>query len=328
MVLAPDTPVLRDPVQLHLLQRGDRQDHGRLLRAPRQGVEAGRNTTGLLSFGTLPEDWEHVGPIFERSIHRVPAMGRVQASSCSSMGPRPFTPDGVYYLGESPEIDGCLRRLRFQLGGDSSPGPVWVGWAPGRLDRRRSSPYGSLACRHQTDPSRFRPIPAFLATRGSPKVSGSSMRCIGPSTASMKAPGDIKKSPIHDRLDAAATGPCSAEMSGWERPNWYARPTASQATLRVLASASKTGSTTPVMSAGPHARRVALLRPNLLRQVRPFDGPDAAETLSWMSRQRAWPWSTHPSARWSTPNGCNDLGAVSRQDLTVTRLGEDHGLWW
>ncbi|MDH5422912.1 MAG: FAD-binding oxidoreductase, partial [Acidimicrobiia bacterium] len=53
------------------------------------------------SFGTLPEDWDHVGPIFERAIHRMPALGEAGLQLFFN-GPEAFTPDGVYYLGETP----------------------------------------------------------------------------------------------------------------------------------------------------------------------------------------------------------------------------------
>ena len=45
------------------------------------------------SFGTIAEDWDHLGPVFERAIRRVPALGEVGLQLFFN-GPESFTPDG------------------------------------------------------------------------------------------------------------------------------------------------------------------------------------------------------------------------------------------
>ena len=78
------------------------------------------------AFGTLPEDWDHIRPVFERSIHRVPALGECGIQLFFNV-PEAFTPDGVYYLGEAPEVDGCFVAAGFNSVGIQSAGGV--GWA-------------------------------------------------------------------------------------------------------------------------------------------------------------------------------------------------------
>ena len=64
------------------------------------------------SFGTLPEDSDHVGPIFQRANKRVPALGEC-GLQLFFKEPEAFTPNGVYYLGETPELDGCCVAYGF-----------------------------------------------------------------------------------------------------------------------------------------------------------------------------------------------------------------------
>ena len=88
-------------------------------------------------FATLPEDWDHLGPFYERMIQRVPVLADTGIRLFFS-GPESFTPDGFYHLGEVPDVEELLRRLRIQL--DRLPERT------GR--RRRSSPTGSSTGTH------------------------------------------------------------------------------------------------------------------------------------------------------------------------------------
>ncbi len=168
------------------------------------------------SFGTLPEDWDHVGPIFERAIHRMPALGDAGLQLFFN-GPEAFTPDGVYYLGETPEVDGVFVAAGFNSVGIQSAGGVgWVladwiidGEPPmdlSAVDIRRAFPY-------QADER-------FLKARISESL-GLLYAMHWPFRQYESARG-IMKSPFHDRLDAA--GAVWGETAGWERPNWYAEP--------------------------------------------------------------------------------------------------------
>ena len=77
-------------------------------------------------FGTLPEDWDHIGPIFEAACHRVPALADTGIQLFFN-GPEAFTPDGTFYLGESPEVERCFVASGFNSVGIQSAGGVgWV----------------------------------------------------------------------------------------------------------------------------------------------------------------------------------------------------------
>ncbi len=168
------------------------------------------------SFGTLPEDWDHVGPIFERAIHRMPALGEAGLQLFLN-GPEAFTPDGVYYLGETPEVDGVFVAAGFNSVGIQSAGGVgWVladwiidGEPPmdlSAVDIRRAFPYQANE--------------RFLKDRISESL-GLLYAMHWPFRQYESARG-ILKSPLHGRLDDA--GAVWGETAGWERPNWYANP--------------------------------------------------------------------------------------------------------
>ena len=166
------------------------------------------------SFGTLPEDWEHIGPIFERAVHRVPALGECGLQLFFN-GPESFTPDGVFYVGEAPEIDGCYVAAGFNSVGLQSAGGVgWVlaDWIADRhppldlttVDIRRAFPF-------QSDPS-------YLAER-IPESLGLLYAMHWP-FRQYESARNRRLSPVHDRIDEA--GAVFGEVAGWERPNWFA----------------------------------------------------------------------------------------------------------
>ena len=165
-------------------------------------------------FGTLPEDWDHVGPIFERAMHRMPVLGETGLQLFFN-GPEAFTPDGLYYIGETPEIDGAWVAAGFNSIGIQSAGGVgWVmadwiidGEPPmdlNSVDIRRAHPY-------QADKS-------FLENRISESLG--LLYAMHWPFRQYESARDIIKSPIHAQLDAA--GAVWGETAGWERPNWYA----------------------------------------------------------------------------------------------------------
>ena len=102
-------------------------------------------------FGTLPEDWDHIGPIFEAACRRMPSLADAGLQLFFN-GPEAFTPDGTFYLGESPEVDRCFVAAGFNsVGIQTAGGAGWVladwivdGYPPMDLsgaDIRRSFPF-------------------------------------------------------------------------------------------------------------------------------------------------------------------------------------------
>ncbi len=165
-------------------------------------------------FGTLPEDWDHIGPIFEAACRRMPSLADAGLQLFFN-GPEAFTPDGTFYLGESPEVDRCFVAAGFNsVGIQTAGGAGWVladwivdGYPPMDLsgaDIRRSFPF-------QNDRS-------YLKERISESL-GLLYAMHWPFRQYESARG-ARKSSLHDALDNA--GAVFGETAGWERPNWFA----------------------------------------------------------------------------------------------------------
>jgi len=149
------------------------------------------------SFGTLPEDWAHVGPIFERAIHRVPALGDCGLQLFFN-GPEAFTPDGVYYLGMAPEVDGCFVAAGFNSVGLQSAGGV--GWvlADWIADRHPPMDLSAVDIRRAFP---FQGKPEYLEER-IPESLGLLYAMHWP-FRQYESARDQRISPIHDRIQAA-----------------------------------------------------------------------------------------------------------------------------
>ena len=148
--LDSSTPIVRDPTNYTYFK----EETGKLMVGffePKAKVWRLDGIPRDFKFGTLPEDWDHIGPVFERSCHRVPALADCGVQLFFN-GPESFTPDGVYYLGEAPEVDGCFVAAGFNsVGIQSAGGAGWVlaDWIADRhppmdlsaMDIRRAMPF-------------------------------------------------------------------------------------------------------------------------------------------------------------------------------------------
>ncbi len=167
-------------------------------------------------FDTLPEDWEHFGPILEAATQRMPLFQTAGIHTFFN-GPESFTPDDRYYLGETPELGGYWVAAGYNSVGIAGSGGAgmalahWIteGEAPFDLwevDIRRAQPFqrnrrylkervtetlGLLYADHF-------PYRQMATSRG------------------------VRRSPLHAQL--AAAGAVFGEVAGWERANWFAEP--------------------------------------------------------------------------------------------------------
>ncbi len=300
------TPVLRDPGNYTYFK----EETGKIMAGffePRGKIWHLEGVPPGSSFVQLPEDWEHVGPIFERSIHRVPALAECGIQLLFN-GPESFTPDGVFYMGEAPEVDGCFLAAGFNsIGMQTSGGVGWVlaDWVADRhppidltsVDISRAFPF-------QADPE-------YLSAR------------IGESLGLLYAmhwphrqyesARNRRMSPLHDRL--AAAGAVFGETAGWERPNWYAFEGQERAYGYSF------GKQNWWANAGAECRAVRE-RVGLFDQTSfvkfSVTGPDAATVLNRLSAAEV---DTEPGTAVYT-QWCNDRGGIEA-DLTVTRLGAE-----
>jgi len=206
-------PTLRDPGNYTYFK----EETGKIMAGffePRAKIWNLEEIPRNFSFGTLPEDWEHIGPIFEAACHRVPALADTGIQLFFN-GPEAFTPDGTFYLGESPEVEKCFVASGFNSVGIQSAGGVgWVlaDWIiDGHAPMDLTSVDISRAFNFQSDLS-------YLEDRISESL-GLLYAMHWPFRQYESARG-IRTSALHDRLDRA--GAVFGETAGWERPNWYA----------------------------------------------------------------------------------------------------------
>lgn len=301
-----DTPVLRDPGNHTYFK----EETGKLMAGFFESRGKVWNLTGVprdFSFGTLPEDWDHIGPIFERAAHRVPVLADCGIQLFFN-GPESFTPDGTFYLGESPEIDGCFVAAGFNSVGIQTAGGV--GWALAEQIADRHPPM-DLSAADLSRAFRFQADEDYLAQR-IPESLGLLYAMHWPFRQYESARGR-RMSPLHDRL--AAAGAVFGETAGWERPNWYA----AQGQDRVYEYSYGRQNWWP--NAGEECRAartaVALFDQTSFAKFT-VTGPDAAAALNRLSAASV---DVEPG-RVVYTQWCNDQGGIEA-DLTVTRLAAE-----
>jgi len=165
-------------------------------------------------FGTLPEDWDHLEPSFDKMIHRMPIMEQIGIHTFFN-GPESFTPDDSYQLGESPELKGFFVAAGFNSIGIQSSGGAgkvlaeWIvnGHPPMDLwdvDIRRNMPFQGNS--------------KYLFERTTESL-GLLYEMHWP-FKQYKTSRNIRKSALHGRLEAQNA--CFGTAAGWERANWFA----------------------------------------------------------------------------------------------------------
>ena len=304
-----DTPVLRDPGNYTYFK----EETGKIMAGffePRGKVW---NLDGIprdFTFGTLDEDWEHIGPVFERSIHRVPALGECGIQLFFN-GPEAFTPDGVYYLGEAPEVDGCYVAAGFNSVGIQSAGGVGWALADWIADRHPPMDLSSVDIRRAFG---FQSDPGYLAERIGESL-GLLYAMHWPFYQYESARGR-RLSPLHDRLDAA--GAVFGETAGWERPNWFAFDGQTREYVYSY------GKQNWWPNAGVECRAaregVALFDQTSFAKFT-VEGPDALAVLDHLSVARI----DTALGRGVYTQWCNERGGIEA-DLTITRMGTDRFL--
>lgn len=262
------------------------------------------------SFSSLPEDWGHIGPIFERAIHRVPALADTGIQLFFN-GPEAFTPDGVYYLGEVPEVRRCFVAAGFNSVGIQSAGGVgWVmadwiadGISPSDLsavDIRRSFPFQS-----ETE---------FLEARISESLG--LLYAMHWPFRQYESARNQKLSPVHDRIEAA--GGVFGEAGGWERPNWFAGE--GQERAYEYSYGKQNWFAASGLECDAVRNHVGLFDQTCFVKVR-VEGPDAVSVLNEIcTNEIDVPVGKAVYTQW-----CNERGGIEA-DLTVTRIDDDRFL--
>ncbi|MDE0066022.1 MAG: FAD-dependent oxidoreductase [Acidimicrobiaceae bacterium] len=300
------TPTLRDPGNYTYFK----EETGKLMAGffePRGKVWRTDQIPRDFSFGTLDEDWEHLGPIFERAIHRVPALGECGLQLFFN-GPESFTPDGVYYMGEAPEVDGCFVAAGFNSVGIQSAGGVGWALADWIADRRPPMDLNSVDIRRALP---FQAETDYLQDRISESL-GLLYAMHWPFRQYESARG-IRLSPLHDRI--AAAGAVFGETAGWERPNWYARD--GQAREYEYSYGKQNWHDNMVAECLGVREAVGLFDQTSFAKFT-VSGPDALAVLNTVSVADI----DAPIGKAVYTQWCNQAGGIEA-DLTVNRLGDD-----
>ncbi len=259
------------------------------------------------AFGTLAEDWDHIGPVFERAMARVPAL-----ESCGIQlffnGPEAFTPDGVFYMGEAPEVDNCYVAAGFNSVGIQSAGGVGWALADWIADRHPPMDLNSVdirrACPFQADEG-------YLSARIGESL-GLLYAMHWPFRQYESARG-IRKSPLHEQIDAA--GAVFGETAGWERPNWYAA--AGQQRAYEYSYGKQNWQPNMVAECLGVREAVGLFDQTSFAKFE-VAGPDAAAVLQRISAAEI----DVGIGKAVYTQWCNHKGGIEA-DLTVTRTGDD-----
>ncbi len=207
-------PVLRVPDECAYYK----EDAGKMMLGAFEPVAKPWGMTGIpeeFSFDSLPEDFAHFEPIFEKAMNRMPLFQTAGIHTFFN-GPESFTPDDRYYLGEAPELRGYWVAAGYNSVGIQSAGGAgmavahWIttGAPPFDLwevDIRRALP--------------FQRNRRYLRERVTETL-GLLYADHFPYRQVTTARG-LRRSPLHEHLKAR--GAVFGEVAGWERANWFAR---------------------------------------------------------------------------------------------------------
>jgi glycine cleavage system aminomethyltransferase T/glycine/D-amino acid oxidase-like deaminating enzyme len=210
------------PANMPTLKSGDdysyvKDDAGKLMVGffePGSAPWASKGIPPDAEFTVLEENWDHLAPFYEQMVRRIPVLEDigVRLFFC---GPESFTPDGIYHLGEVPDIRHYYAACGFNsVGFLSGPGAgqVLADWI---VDDR--PPLDLL----EADPRRVMPFQVnrrYLEKRVTETLDVS-YEVHWPYQERERARG-LRLSPCH--TEVAAAGAVFGEVAGWERANWYA----------------------------------------------------------------------------------------------------------
>jgi 4-methylaminobutanoate oxidase (formaldehyde-forming) len=260
------------------------------------------------AFGTLPPDWERLGPYLGTALERIPSLSEVGVR-LFFCGPESFTPDVRPMLGPAPELDGYfvaagMNSLGILMGGGI--GNVIAHWIVDGVPPVDVTGYAiDRAAGHETS-RRFR------AERTVEQLGVLFGDAVWPAWKPGTA-RDVRRSVLHDRL-AAAGGHFNASV-GWEFTEWYdtdgvhpapALDFARQDSFEIVGREHRTV-----------REDVGVLDMSLMAKFL-VQGPDAARVLDRLSVSVI----DREIGRLVYTQWLNEAGGIAT-DLTVTRLGEE-----
>ncbi len=311
--LDADWPILRDPDRWAYLkpEAGGSMLVGLFEPVGRPWPEQGPPPTDR-AFITMDPDPDHLSTWLVPAFDRIPALHQTGLRLLFD-GPESFTPDDSYILGEAPGRPGLFVAAGFNSIGIQSAGGA--GMAIAHWIEHGEPPFDL----HDVDIRRFerhQNTEAFLRERTT-EVLGLLYAPHYPNRNFETGRG-IRRSPLHDRL--AERGACFAELNGWERPVFFARPD-----IGVEPVHHDGWGPAPWLAANRVEHLAVREKVGLfdLTSFAKFEvaGPDAGTVLDQLS---AGPVNGEVGASVYT-QWCNDHGGIEA-DLTVSRLGPERFL--
>lgn len=208
-----DLPTLRDPDRLCYYK----EEVGGLVMGGYEPNPMPWAVDGLpegFEFQLLQPDWDHFEQIMSLSLGRVPALAKAGIKQLIN-GPESFTPDGMFILGEAPEVANFFVGTGFNAFGIASAGGA--GWALAQWVLSGEQPMDLWVA----DIRRFSGLhrdDAFVRERTT-EAYGKHYAIVFPHEEYLSARPRIV-SPLYERLKRynAVFG----SKLGWERPNWFA----------------------------------------------------------------------------------------------------------
>ncbi len=301
-------PVLEDPANYGYF----REEGGGLMLGLFEPVCAPWRVDGIppdFSFGSLPPDWDRMGPFVERTMSRIPIAPTVGIRTFFC-GPESFTPDLAPVVGEAPEL-----RNYFVAAGLNSIG-ILTGGGIGRVLAHwivTGRPDVDVTAINVDRLQPYQANPEYRATRTTESL-GLVYATHYPGRSMHTARG-ARLSPVHHRL--AARHAFFRDVSGWEGADWYAPGETDPAAAGELSWDRQHWY--PHWAAEHRACRdgVVLMDMSFMAKFT-VQGRDAGRELDRLSAGRV---DAEPG-RITYTQWLNDDGRIEA-DLTVTKLADD-----
>ena len=304
----PGLPTLRDPDRLTYYK----EDVGGLVMGgyePNPVFWAQNGIPEGFHFTLLENNFDHFEPIMELALGRVPALAHVGIKQMIN-GPESFTPDGMFILGEAPELKNFFVGAGFNAFGIASGGGAgmclaeWVAKGEAPFDlwpadiRRFGRPH------FDDDWIRRRTYEAY----------GKHYTMAWPSEEHHSG-RPARKSPLYDTLKA--DGAVFGEKLGWERPNWFADLKTGEE-QRDIYTYQRPNWHVAVGREHKACREAAVLFDQTSFAKFALKGPDAEAALSWIAANDV----AKPVDSLVYTQMLNDKGGIEA-DVTVARIKPD-----
>jgi sarcosine dehydrogenase len=302
-----DLPTLRDPDRLTYYK----EEVGGLVMGgyepnPKPWV---RRVPDDFTFQLLDSDWDQFAPTMELAVGRVPQLAEVGINQLIN-GPESFTPDGMFILGEAPELRNCFVGAGFNAFGIAAGGGAGMALAEWVVNG--GPPYDMWNADIRRFGRNHRDV-EWVRTR-TLEAYGKHYTMAWP-FEEHDSGRPCRRSPLYDRL--VGQGACFGEKLGWERPNWYADASAGE-TPHDVYSYGRQNWFTAVGREHRAMREAAGLIDQTSFAKFVLKGPDAVAAMNWICANDV----DKPVGGLTYTQMLDARGGI-QCDLTVARTAED-----